>query len=254
MNAHAITSRPGSGLARSSRCRQSAVRRRCCRVPAHRRRRAGARPRQRRRTCPARLRLHLRRLLLRPGRCRRHPDHVPHRSHRRPRLRSRAAVQSLDLHRTHHPLRALPRAWHPRRRRRALVRMALARVVVACVAVVAAASLAVAEPAAASVRWFFTPSGNISCEVSSGGARGAYAYCQSVRQPRTVTLGRNGQSKVCRGTRCLTNGPENSTELAYGRSIRVGPFRCTSKRSGMRCVVVSSGHGFHLSREAVRRF
>ena len=125
------------------------------------------------------------------------------------------------------------------------------------VCVVASVSVVLATcvgAAVASVRWFYSPSKNLSCEVSSGGARGAYAFCQSVQRPRTVELRRNGRSKVCRGVKCLTNGPENAKELRYGRSIRVGPFRCTSKRSGMRCVVVESGHGFKLSREAVKRF
>jgi hypothetical protein len=115
-------------------------------------------------------------------------------------------------------------------------------------------SLVATAPASASVRWFYSPSGNISCEVSSGGVRGAYAYCQTLKRPRSVTLHRNGHLTVCRGGRCLGNGPETAKELRYGHSVRVGPFRCTSKQTGMRCVVVSSGHGFAISRGGIRRF
>ncbi|HEY4280208.1 MAG TPA: DUF6636 domain-containing protein [Conexibacter sp.] len=123
-----------------------------------------------------------------------------------------------------------------------------------CLVVAALAALVHSASASASVRWFYSPSENISCEVSSGGVRGAYAFCQSVKTPKSVKLTRNGRSKVCRGGACLGNGPEDSKELAYGRSIRVGAFRCTSRESGMRCVVVKSGHGFELSRDRIRRF
>jgi hypothetical protein len=117
-----------------------------------------------------------------------------------------------------------------------------------CVALVAAA------PAAASVKWFFSPSGNLSCEVSSGGDRGAYAYCQSISEPRSATLKKTGHTKVCRGSNCLGDSPENATELGYGKSKRVGAFKCTSKTSGIRCVVVKSGRGFAISHDGVKRF
>ena len=123
-----------------------------------------------------------------------------------------------------------------------------------CLVALALATLIHSASASASVRWFYSPSGNISCEVSSGGARGAYAFCQSEKTPKSVRLSRNGRSKVCRGVACLGNGPENATELAYGRAIRVGAFRCTSQKSGMRCVVAKSGRGFKLSRDGIRRF
>jgi hypothetical protein len=58
---------------------------------------------------------------------------------------------------------------------------------------------------------------------------------------------------VCRGVGCLGNGPENAFTLRYGRSVRVGPFRCTSRRDGMLCVVVRSGHGFLINRDRVKR-
>jgi hypothetical protein len=63
----------------------------------------------------------------------------------------------------------------------------------------------------------------------------------------------NGRLDQCRGVRCLGNGPDNATTLAYGRSLVVGPFRCTSLTTGMRCVVRTSGHGFLLSRAGVAR-
>jgi hypothetical protein len=118
----------------------------------------------------------------------------------------------------------------------------------------AVAILAHASTATASVRWFHSPGGNLSCEVSSGGARGAYAFCQSKRTPKSVTLTRDGRSKICRGVACLGDGPQGAKRLAYGRSIRVGAFRCTSLKNGLRCVVVKSGRGFTLSRAKIQRF
>ena len=113
--------------------------------------------------------------------------------------------------------------------------------------------LAATGPAAAKVRWFHSPSGNLQCEVSADAAQGTRAYCLTFDRPRSVTLRRNGSMKVCRGHRCLSNGPEDAFTLRYGRSVRVGPFRCTSLERGMRCVVLRSGRGFLLSKERLQR-
>ena len=117
-----------------------------------------------------------------------------------------------------------------------------------------ALTLTVASPALAKVKWFYSPSGNISCEVSFGGERGAYAFCQSLQKPRSVTLSKQGTLQVCHGAKCLGDGPEEAFELGYGKSVTVGNFKCTSKKAGMRCSVSPSGHGFELSRDALHRF
>src|SRR5262245_6123913 len=70
-----------------------------------------------------------------------------------------------------------------------------------------ALTLTVASPALAEVKSFYSPSKNISCEVSSGGERGAYEFCQSLQKPRSVTLSKQGTLKVCHGTKCLGDGP-----------------------------------------------
>jgi hypothetical protein len=102
--------------------------------------------------------------------------------------------------------------------------------------------------AGATVRWFHSPSGNIECEV-----RATYAFCQTWKPPRSVELRPGKPLKRCSGARCLGNGPDNATTLRYGRSVVVGPFRCTSLTTGMRCVVRRTGHGFLLSRAGVAR-
>ena len=52
----------------------------------------------------------------------------------------------------------------------------------------------------------------------------------------------------------MPDGPEDAFELGYGKSVEVGDFTCTSKKSGMRCSVSPSAHGFELSRDALDRF
>jgi hypothetical protein len=44
----------------------------------------------------------------------------------------------------------------------------------------------------------------------------------------------------------MSNGPLG-IPLLYGRSISVGPFRCTALRGAVRCVVEKTGRGFLLS-------
>jgi hypothetical protein len=41
--------------------------------------------------------------------------------------------------------------------------------------------------------------------------------------------------------------------LPYGKTRRIGPFTCTSRRTGLRCTT-RAGHGFELSRERQRLF
>jgi len=64
---------------------------------------------------------------------------------------------------------------------------------------------------------------------------------------------KSGKVKTCRGVKCVGNGPEDASTLKYGKSITVGPFRCTSLERGMRCVVARTGRGFELSKQGVRR-
>ena len=63
-----------------------------------------------------------------------------------------------------------------------------------------------------------------------------------------------GTLKVCDGTTCLGDPPEDAFELGYGKTVEVGNFKCTSKQTGMRCSVSPPGNGFELSREALDQF
>jgi hypothetical protein len=113
----------------------------------------------------------------------------------------------------------------------------------------------VALLAAVHIAWFHSPSGNIQCEVASHDVRGTYASCQTFRPLQTATLRANGRTTACTHGACpVGNGPENAITLAYGRSIRVGVFRCTSRVTGVRCVVIATGHGFTIARKGVKTF
>jgi hypothetical protein len=118
---------------------------------------------------------------------------------------------------------------------------AFALLIISCV-------LAAPSTAAATVKFFHSPSKNIECEL-----RTAYAYCQTFAPLRSVKLVPSGTYRICNGVRCVGNGPVDAFTLGYGRSADVGPFRCTSLSSGMRCVVTRTGHGFVISRSGVER-
>lgn len=121
-------------------------------------------------------------------------------------------------------------------------------------AVASAALFSAVDRADAAARWFYSPSGNISCQVIDGDSRrDSEAYCQSVARAHSVTMTPDGRLSICRGEKCLGNGPEDATLLAYGRSVRVGRFSCTSRRDGMRCRVLSTGRGFFISKDTIRR-
>jgi hypothetical protein len=113
------------------------------------------------------------------------------------------------------------------------------------VAVLCAATAATAE---ARTRSFHTPSGNIACLYRSGGS---VLRCDVHSLNDTAfTLDRRHRGKRVHVTDAVPAG----RVLAYGRSVRLGPFRCTSRNTGLTCHSRPSGHGFALSRERQRVF
>jgi hypothetical protein len=116
---------------------------------------------------------------------------------------------------------------------------------------VAVAALALATPSG-TARWFHSPTGNIQCELSADAVRGTYAYCQTFVPPQSVTLHRSGRLETCAHGCAVGNGPENARVLPSGRSLRVGPFRCSSTRRFVRCVALPSGGWFTIAREGLR--
>jgi hypothetical protein len=119
-----------------------------------------------------------------------------------------------------------------------------------------------ARPAAASSSaWFRSPSGNIGCYMTTAWVRcdvNVYTYTPTPKpsacdfawgpavEVRTTGKGRFG---------CVSDTVAGSSRvLRYGKSIAVGPFRCTSRSSGMTCTNTRNGHGFTVSRTAYRFF
>jgi len=113
----------------------------------------------------------------------------------------------------------------------------------------------VTVPKALTLVGIYSPSRNLSCEMSDHGPGGSHVFCQSEKAPHTVAMDVNGRLKICNGERCIGNAGENTPfrRLAYGTALTVGRFRCSSSQAGFRCVVISSGRGFLIDKVGVRR-
>ncbi len=124
-------------------------------------------------------------------------------------------------------------------------------------ATVLALGLAVVPLAAGSAgvqHFFFAPGTTTSCEldVSMPGI-GTAAYCQTYPHAESVVLHPTGRLTLCHGIRCIGNPPDQVPTLVYGAWLSAGPFKCTSTRAGVKCVVVKSGKGFLISPTAIKR-
>lgn len=107
--------------------------------------------------------------------------------------------------------------------------------------------------ASSPVRVFRSPSGNIQCQVDFHYSGSTQASCQTLAPARSVTLQPSGRTRICSGHDCIGNASEDFVTLVYGRSVSLGPFRCSSSQRGIRCVVLPSGRGFLISRQRLKR-
>ena len=133
---------------------------------------------------------------------------------------------------------------------------------------VAMATAALAAPAAgpgADFVFFRTPSHNVACVVGTG-HRGAYLRCDILSglrprpaRPHGCRLDWGfGYTMNARGRPLVTCAGDSANEpgarvVPYGATLRLGPFRCTSRRVGLRCRNADD-HGFFLSRARSYRF
>ena len=105
---------------------------------------------------------------------------------------------------------------------------------------------------------FFTPNGNIACEMFDNGASQGTVGCIMNSPPAIARLAANGLVSICQhqGLSCTGNlgdGPGiPDGKLPYGTSKTVGRFRCTSASSGVTCIVTATGKGFFISKQSVR--
>jgi Family of unknown function (DUF6636) len=112
---------------------------------------------------------------------------------------------------------------------------------------------------------FQSPSKNIHCDIVVGGGANA-ARCDIGKhsfhappKPRSchfewgfsVAVRRHGHWACVNDP---ATGDPNPRVLAYGHSTRLGHIRCASRKSGMTCRNLNTGHGFKLSRAAVTFF
>jgi hypothetical protein len=114
------------------------------------------------------------------------------------------------------------------------------------------------QGAAVTAARFFTPSGNIACEMVDHGIYRDVA-CIMQSPPAIVRLAASGLVRICQhqGLKCSGNLGDSpgipNGKLAYGASKRVGRFRCSSAITGVTCVVTATGKGFFVSKRSVKR-
>lgn len=107
-----------------------------------------------------------------------------------------------------------------------------------------------------------SPSGNITCTLSPGGAECAIASLAS--EPAAaedcdgvagyvVALDTSGVSTPCAPEK---PGKANAAipVLAYGEAATVNNFECVSTEAGMKCSDTNTGQGFTLARAGITRF
>jgi hypothetical protein len=112
-------------------------------------------------------------------------------------------------------------------------------------------ALVIATPAAdARLLAFKSPSGNITCVMST--SDGTFAQCElrSMRFGGGFSLPPRG--KVTRYDVGYDDLAGRRFVLDYGESRRLGRYRCTSRNRGMTCRNRISSHGFFVSRERQR--
>jgi hypothetical protein len=110
---------------------------------------------------------------------------------------------------------------------------------------------------------FRTPSGNIGCVLSQGGARCDIRKRDWAPLPRPATcpeqvdygqglqVAHSGQASfVCAGDTALEPG---LAALSYGTAARVGGSECISRTDGVTCVN-QAGHGFFISVQSYQVF
>jgi Family of unknown function (DUF6636) len=119
--------------------------------------------------------------------------------------------------------------------------------------ILATALLIAAPPASARSKHFQTPSHNIRCLYLSSQGPGPWIRCDVLSLNDTAyRIDRRHRGRRIHVTD--TVAVPGANVLGYGKSLRVGPFTCTSRPSGLTCKSRSSGHGFKVSRERQTRF
>ncbi len=100
---------------------------------------------------------------------------------------------------------------------------------------------------------FQTPSHNIRCLYMSTQGPGPWIRCDVLSLNDTAfRIDKRHSGRRIHVTDTVSM--PGAQVLGYGKSLRVGPFTCRSRQSGLTCKSRSSGHGFKLSRQRQTRF
>jgi hypothetical protein len=116
-----------------------------------------------------------------------------------------------------------------------------------------AIALVGAAPASARTKPFQTPSHNIRCLYMSTQGPGPWIRCDVLSLNDTAyRIDRRHRGRRIHVTDTVAE--RGAPVLRYGKSLRLGPFTCRSRTSGLTCSSRISGHGFKVSRERQSRF
>jgi len=97
---------------------------------------------------------------------------------------------------------------------------------------------------------FYSPSGNVSCELNYPLHGQTVMACQTIKPHLDVQMGITGKyTIICTGQKCGPSSPQPAPTLAYGKATVAGPFRCTSATTGVTCL--ADGKGFQISSSGV---
>ena len=121
--------------------------------------------------------------------------------------------------------------------------------------VLTAAILCLAAPASAQATYrdFRSPSGKIGCAFYSDAEVSRFVRCDwRGADDQALQLGETGRARIRHVTDSVMN-PEAKV-LRYGRSTKFGRLKCVSRRRGMTCRSLASGHGFRVSVEKRETF
>jgi hypothetical protein len=111
----------------------------------------------------------------------------------------------------------------------------------------------------AMARYFRSPTGNIGCAIETTAAACDIFEKRWKPTPKPATC----ESDWGMGVYVSSNPPAKgqfscagdtvhnaqAPALPYGESLSLNGFTCESRRDGMRCVQVASGHGFFIGRD-----
>jgi hypothetical protein len=114
--------------------------------------------------------------------------------------------------------------------------------------VLLALAVALLAPASAQATYrdFRSPSGKLGCAFYSDAEVPPMVRCDwQGSDDQGIDLGETGRARLRHVTDTVMN--PQARVLRYGRSTRFGRLKCISRRRGITCRSLASGHGFRVS-------